>query len=170
VHLPTVASFVVAIAACATDLRTRRVPNVLTFGGAAVAMGYHALMGGWPGLGTAAAGWAVGLAVFLPFFLLRGVGGGDVKLLAALGAWLGPGQVLMLALAAVIAGGVLGLIASWMHGYTRQAVANVWSLLRFWRSAGFKPHPDLTLDTPGVPRVPYSVPIAVGLAVTVWRS
>ena len=51
------------------------------------------------------AGWAVGLAMFLPVFALRGIGGGDVKLVAALGAWIGPGAAVWLALWAAVAGG-----------------------------------------------------------------
>jgi len=73
--------------ACVCDLRTRRIPNVLTFGGAAVALGYALASRGFGGLLTSLEGWGVGLALFLPMFLLGGMGAGDVKLLACLGAW-----------------------------------------------------------------------------------
>ena len=56
------------------------------------------------------------------------------------------------------------------RGYTRQAVANVWSLLTVWRVMGLQPHPGLTLDAPGSPRLPYALPITVGLIVTLWRA
>ena len=58
--------------ACVTDLRDRRIPNVLTFGAAALALVFHGMIGGLPGLQSAALGWLVGLAMFLPFFLLGG--------------------------------------------------------------------------------------------------
>jgi prepilin peptidase CpaA len=160
----------VGLAACVTDLKSRRIPNVLTFGAAAGALAFHGITAGWAGLGGAAAGWLVGLALFLPFFALRGIGAGDVKLLAALGAWVGPGPALWLGLWSAIAGGPLALIVAFSRGYTRQAVANVWSLLMFWRMEGLRPHPGLTLDAPGSPRLPYALPITVGLIVTLWRA
>jgi len=162
------AALAVALAACVTDLRTRRIPNVLTFGAAAGACGYHLAATGWSGLGWAAAGWIVGLLIFLPLFALRGMGGGDVKLVAALGAWLGPGLTVWLCLFTALAGGPIAVIVALSKGYLGRAVGNVWGLLMFWRVAGVQPHPALTLDSPGAPRLPYAVPIATGLLVTLW--
>jgi prepilin peptidase CpaA len=159
---------VVALLASVTDLRSRRIPNWLTFGAAAAAVVAQAATTGLPGVGSAAAGWAVGLALFLPLFLLRGMGGGDVKLLAALGACLGPATAVWLALWSAVAGGVLALGVSVAHGYSRQAFQNVWGLLSYWRIMGVRPNPALTLETSVAPRLPYSVPIAAGLGVTLW--
>jgi len=158
----------IALAACVTDLRTRRVPNVLTLGAAGVALAYHAATNGGPGILAAVLGWAVGLLVFLPLFALRGIGGGDVKLLAALGAWLGPSMVLSVAAFAALAGGLFALVVSAMHGYTRQAFSNVWGLLSYWRVMGVKTHPGLTLDATTAPRLPYALPMAAGLGITLW--
>ena len=80
----------VVLSAAVIDVRTHRIPNILTFGSAAAAFGYHAWTAGASGLGASAGGWAIGVALFLPLFLLRGMGGGDVKLMGAVGAWLGP--------------------------------------------------------------------------------
>ena len=87
----------VGLAACVTDFRSRRIPNVLTFGASAAAVVFSGVTNGWAGLGWALAGWGVGCALFLPWFLLGGMGAGDVKLLAALGAWAGPGTALWIA-------------------------------------------------------------------------
>src|SRR4029453_18625043 len=103
---------VIAATACAFDLRTRRIPNSLTFAAALAALLFHRVTGGCDGAMTPAGEWVVGLFLFLPFFALRGMGGGDVKLLAALGAWLGPQQVLWLAIYTGIAGGVMGVWAA----------------------------------------------------------
>jgi prepilin peptidase CpaA len=165
---PHQAAVVVALLGCVVDLRTRRIPNVLTFGAAAGAAGYHLAASGLLGLGLAIAGWLVGLVVFLPLFALRGIGGGDVKLLAALGAWIGPAAAVWLALWAAVAGGPLALLMAFGAGYLRQALANVWSLLMFWRVAGLRPHPAINLETSGGPRLPYALPIAAGLVVTLW--
>jgi prepilin peptidase CpaA len=163
------ASLAVAAAACFTDLRTRRIPNLLTFGAALVAFGFHGLTGGWPALGVSAAGWGVGILLFLPLFLLRGIGGGDVKLLAALGAWVGPGQTVWVALWAGVAGGVFAVVISLMSGYTRHAFTNVWGLLSYWRVMGMRPHPTLNLEAkPTAPRLPYALPLTAGLGLALW--
>jgi prepilin peptidase CpaA len=116
----------------------------------------------------AAAGWGVGLLLFLPLFVRRGTGGGDVKLLAASGAWLGPGPVVWIALWAAVAGGALALAVSAWHGYTRQAFVNTWGLLGYWRAMGIRPHPGLTLESSTAPRLPYALPLAAGLGITLW--
>ena len=74
-----------------------------------------------------------GLAVFFPFFALGGMGAGDVKLMAAIGAWLGPGMALMTALYGAVAGGILAIGVALSHGYLRTALSNVWRLLTHWR-------------------------------------
>src|SRR6185436_6179405 len=96
---------VVALVAVACDVRTRRIPNWLTFGAAAAARAYGAFAAGLPRVGTSAAGWLAGAALFFPFFALGGMGAGDVKLLAALAAWLGPAESVWLAMFAAAAGG-----------------------------------------------------------------
>jgi prepilin peptidase CpaA len=163
-----VASIAVAAVACVTDLRARRIPNALTFSAALAGLAAHAIVGGARGLAMAAAGWGVGLLLFLPLFALRGIGGGDVKLLAALGAWLGPRDAFWLACWSAVAGGVFAVFVAMAHGYTRRAVANVWSMVAFWRIMGVRPHPTVTLETARGPRLPYSLPIAVGLGITLW--
>jgi len=115
-----------------------------------------------------AGGWVVGLMLFLPLFALRGIGGGDVKLLAAIGAWLGPVPTIWVALFTALAGGVLAILVSAYHGYTRQAFTNVWGLLAYWRVMGVRPHPSLTLESSGTPRLPYAIPMAAGLGLALW--
>ena len=162
------AALTVALVACVLDVWTRRIPNVLTLGASLGAAGYYLVADGWVGLGMALGGWTVGLLMFLPLFALRGMGGGDVKLLAALGAWLGPGQAIWLALFSALAGGPLALIVALSKGYLGRAFSNVWGLMMFWRVAGLRPHPALTLESSGVPRLPYALPIAAGLVMTLW--
>src|SRR6476469_961813 len=99
----------VLILACISDLRTRRIPNVLTLSAIAGALLFHALTGGVSAAGWSLAGCVVGAALFFPMFALRGMGAGDVKLLAAVGAWLGPSQVVLVALAASVAGGLIAI-------------------------------------------------------------
>ena len=168
--LSSFAAVTISFAACLTDLRWRRIPNALTLGGAAAALVVHTALRGTSGASSAAAGWAVGLGLFLPIFALRGIGGGDVKLLAALGAWLGPMPAVWLAFWSAIAGGVFALAVAGARGYTRQAFTNVWGMLSYWRVMGMQPHPAVTLETAAGPRLPYSLPIAAGLGMTLWLA
>jgi prepilin peptidase CpaA len=127
------------VLAAAFDLQTRRIPNLLTFGAAAAGFVLHGWMNGLQGLAGSVAGWAIGVMLFLPLFLLRGMGAGDVKLLGAVGAGLGPVGVLYAGLYSVLAGGLLALVVGTIRGYTRQALANVGALILFWRTAGLRP-------------------------------
>jgi prepilin peptidase CpaA len=162
------ASLVVASAACVADLRTRRIPNVLTFGAAAMALMFHALTTGLPGVGLAAAGWVVGAAVFFPVFALGGMGGGDVKLLGALGAWLGPADALFVGLYGAIAGGLMALAVAAARGYLRTALSNLYFMAVSWRVGGVRPLPELTLEASNSPRLAYALPVLAGLTVTLW--
>jgi prepilin peptidase CpaA len=164
----TGAVLIVGAAACATDLHSRRIPNWLTFGAAAAAIATHYAIAGQSGAQYAASGWVIGLFVFLPLFLLGGMGAGDVKLLAALGAWLGPKDALMLAGYASIAGGVIGLAIAIRHGYLKKALANVRELARFWWTFGLRPMPGLTLERGDSPRLAFAVPMLMGTVITLW--
>ncbi len=110
----------------------------------------------------------VGAAFFMPFFVLGGMGAGDVKLLAALGAWLGPGAAVWVALFSLIAGGVIGLAVALGYGYLWQAFANLQWMCQYWRSEGPRPVPEVTLATHKGPRLAYAVPVFAGLMVTLW--
>jgi len=154
--------------ACVSDLRTRRIPNVLTLSAAVGALLFHLITGGWSAAGWSLAGLALGALLFLPMFALRGMGAGDVKLLAAVGAWLGPGQVAIVALATSIAGGILALIVALSYGYLRKALSNLALLLTHWRVAGVRPLSTVTLEGARGPRLAYSFPIAIGTLVTLW--
>src|SRR5207249_7377674 len=134
-----------------TDVRTRRIPNVLTFGAAIAAFVFHLVWGN--GVLFFAEGWAVGAGVFIIPFALGGLGAGDVKLLAALGAWLGPYQAIWLALYTGVAGGVLAFFVAVFHGYLRQALSNVWLLLAHWSVSGIRPLHEISLEGSSGPRL-----------------
>ena len=164
----SLAVVVIGLIACATDLRTKRIPNVLTFGAALAGLVAHVALDGANGALTAGGGWLTGLLIFLPFFALGGMGGGDVKLLAALGAWLGAYDTLYLALYSGVAGGVLAIVVAFSRGYLRIAFANVLEMLCYWRESGLRPVPNFTLDTPDAPRLAYALPMFLGVMVTLW--
>lgn len=164
----TVAVLAVVVVAAFLDVKNRRVPNALTLGAAVVALALHSVLNGWPGLLIAASGWAVGLLLFLPLYAVRGMGAGDVKLLAAIGAWLGPEGALWTALYGAVAGGVLAVVVMLARGYARKAVANIAALLNAWRLGGVRPVDGITLESSTGPRLPYALPLAVGAAIALW--
>jgi prepilin peptidase CpaA len=160
----------VVLAAAVYDLRTRRLPNALTFGAAGVALAVHGAVGGWSELAHAVLGWGVGLAFFLPLYALGGMGAGDVKLLGAIGAWLGPMGAVWTGLYGAIAGGVMALVVAIGRGYLRTAIRNVGSLLLAWFLAGPRPVEGLTLADSKSIRLPYAVPLAAGALATLWMQ
>jgi prepilin peptidase CpaA len=90
------------------DLRWRRIPNWLSGAGVTAGLVCGAAKSGWSGLGMAAGGAAAGFLLFLIFYLLGGMGGGDVKLLSAFGALLGPPGTIVAGVLAAAAGALLG--------------------------------------------------------------
>ena len=163
-----IAAFALAALACVWDLKTGRIPQAITLGGAALGVAYHIAVGGSSAGVASLAGWGIGLLVFLLPFALGGLGAGDVKLLGALGAWLGPTDAVWLAIYTGVAGGVIALLWSVLNGYLKQAIRNVYLLLMFWRVGGVRPLPELTLEQGRGPRLAYAVPILAGMMVTLW--
>ncbi len=163
------AALTTAMIAVICDVRTRRIPNALTFGSAAAALAFSLADGGPRGVGVAMVGWLVGAALFFPIFALRGMGAGDVKLLAALAAWLGPLSAVWLGIYTSIAGGIVALLLALFSGYLRTAFANMWLMLMHWRVSGPRPVPGLALgDAAAAPRLAYAIPITMGVVCTLW--
>src|SRR5262245_29404223 len=118
VNMPLwVGAFALAGAACWFDMRTRCIPNRLTFPAAVVGLVAATLTHGGHGTVSSAAGLVVGLGLFFPLFVLRGMGAGDVKLMGALGAWLGTSSIFGVAFYTTLAGGVLAVALIVRHGY-----------------------------------------------------
>ena len=111
--LEVMLTMLVAVAA-AHDLRSRRIPNWLTISGAAVGFGLHCLYGGWSGALASLEGAALGLGMFVVFFLAGGMGAGDVKLFGAVGAFVGPqALVLVFVFTALLGGLATAAMAIW---------------------------------------------------------
>jgi prepilin peptidase CpaA len=161
-------ALVVAATACVTDIRSRRIPNILTFGSAAAALIYHSIAHGGFGFGSSASGWLVGALVMFVPFALGGLGGGDVKLLAALGAWVGPVNAVWLALYAGIAGGVMSVVVALYCGCARRVLSNIWLLLQHWQVAGLRRLKEISLEGSDGPRLAYALPIFAGLVLAIW--
>ena len=95
--------------AAVTDLRSRRIPNWLCAAALALGVGLHGWLDGPSGVVVALIGAGLGLAMLLPLYAIKALGAGDVKLLAAIGAVLGPQSLLTVAIYAAIAGGAISV-------------------------------------------------------------
>jgi prepilin peptidase CpaA len=92
-----------------TDLRNRTIPNWIPLAALTGGLAWHGLAGGWQGLGASALGAAGGFLVFIVFFLLGGMGGGDVKLMGGFGALLGYRSLLAASFWVALAGGLFAV-------------------------------------------------------------
>ncbi len=97
------------LAAVFDDLRRRKISNRITAAGLAAGVALGAFEGGWRGLGHSLLGVAAGFGAFLLCYWLGGLGAGDLKLMAAFGALLGPAGVLLAAVIGAVAGAVLAV-------------------------------------------------------------
>jgi prepilin peptidase CpaA len=153
------------VAACVSDLRSRRIPNGLVVTIGLVGLAYAvANMPPARGFVFALGGAIVGLAIWLPFWVLRVLGAGDVKLMAAAGTWLGAAGAVEASLIAAVVGGLIALAALARVRSESSAVARfgAWLLMsRATRSIA----PELT---PVERRIPYGVALAAGVAVVAW--
>jgi len=143
------------------DLRTRRLPNWLTF----PLWGAGLLVRGLEGqLSTALWGTLLGFVPFFVLFALGAMGAGDVKLLAGLGAWLGPaGLLTTLAWAAL-----LFFLALLLQGDLFRALANIGRGL--YSLALSRVYPGVTPTLPRSRNIPFGVYLALGALIAIWME
>ena len=143
-----------------SDMLAHRIPNALTGTAACVGLLIQATQTGMPGLLTSLAGIAVGVGFMLPFYALRGMGAGDVKLMGAIGSFLGPQAVLLAAGATLVVGALYGLARVAAHFFPR---------LNFVAHRPVLPELEPNAATLGSVRkekFPYAVAIASGTLIT----
>lgn len=154
------------VTAAIADYRSHRIPNWLVLCGTLFGLTYNTMFPPflhasllWPleGLG-------IGFIVFLPLYLLGVMGAGDVKLMAMVGAFLGPDDMLWVLLYTMIVGGVLSIIFVFVHGTARRMSRNLSALFQmgfFNTLAGSRP--DFHIDaSASAGKLPYGVAIAIG--------
>lgn len=153
------------------DVRSHRIPNTLVLVGLIAGVLSGAWLNGVAGVISAIAGGLLGLLVLLPFYLMRTLGAGDVKLMAVVGTFLGSADVLMAVLGTFLAGGVMALIVAIRLGMLGHMLQNVKLMLlgaAVKMSAGQVPSVG---DLPeSVGKLPYAVAITAGtLGYLGWR-
>lgn len=173
--LATTIVMIYVFAVAIVDVRSHRIPNRLSLAAVCVGLSVQSIDSGMLGLFNSLGGMVVGLIMFMPFYVLRAFGAGDVKAMAAVGAFLGPQHAVLAAALTLMAGAVIGVAVLWRTSYdTRQAWHRLLGtllapmvLMRGADAAG-------SADPSGLPsrftvqKFPYGVAIACGAVLTLW--
>jgi len=163
-------AFAAVAVASVTDWQSRRIPNLLTFPLALLALVANGVVGGWPGALSSFVGLIVGLVFFLLLMALGAMGPGDVKLMAALGALLGIVHVFWIGLFTAVMGGVLAVLYSLSRGSLPRMANRTWRLVRFIVFTGRLPRAE-ELQASREDYMPYALAIALGVtAQYLWRG
>jgi prepilin peptidase CpaA len=154
-------TLVVVSVATITDLYSRRIPNWLVFPFWLAGIVARGVYFGWHGVWQSLAGAGVAIGIFGVFFLLGGMGAGDVKLCAAVGAWIGPAQTLFALIFTALAGGVIVVVWAALGGFLLDLFKGTGDLMAGWKSGTIR-DPDATIENPKRRKIPYAPAIAVG--------
>jgi len=157
---PWIPAVLTAICAGVLDWRYRRIPNWLTVSGLVAGIGVNTALFGWAGMKAALLGAALGLGLLLPFVLLRSLGAGDWKLAGALGACLGPQQLVTVLMGTVLLAGVMALAVVIWKRRLMQTLHNIVRMLAAFLSLRM-PGPDVSLDSPQSTKIPFGVAMAL---------
>jgi prepilin peptidase CpaA len=154
------------LVAASMDLVSRRIPNWLVGSGLLVALAVLVWLHGAAAGGAAwFMGAATGFAALLPFYLLRGMAAGDVKLMAMVGAWLGASAACYVVLATFVVGGIASVLVVACRGHLVRLFRNVRALAlrtRLQLTHRVAPAPSAQADAESVGSIPYGVAIAAG--------
>ncbi len=157
---PWIPAVLTAICAGVLDWRYRRIPNWLTVSGLVAGIWVNTALFGWTGMKSALLGTAVGLGLLLPFVLIRSLGAGDWKLAGALGACLGPRQLVAILMGTVLVAGVMALGVVMWKGRLIQTLRNIVHMLAAFLSLRM-PGSEVSLDSPQSTKIPFGVAMAL---------
>ena len=158
-----------AVIAGWTDWRSRRIPNWLTVPALLLGIAANSLALGWSGAKESLLGAGLGLGLLLPFVLIRSLGGGDWKLVGALGAFLGPPRLIaVLVVTIFVAGAMAVVLVVWKRrvGHTLRNLGRMLAALFTLHLPG----PEVSLDNPESLKVPFGVAVAVAVVLYTVRQ
>ena len=172
--VPVVLVLAASLVAAVTDVWKFKVYNLLTFPLLLLGLAYHAFQGGGVGLVGSLIGALVGFALMIALYALGGLGAGDVKFVAALGAWLGLPLTLYVLTAGCIAAGIYSAVllvaaSSWRETYLNLQILYI-RLSCIGRHLGSEDRVELEVNRADRRKrlIPFSAMIAVGLVVTLF--
>lgn len=149
-----------------TDLRSRRIPNWLVLPFLLAGFAVSGWMYGWHGFGQSLGGASLGLVLFGILFWMGGMGAGDVKLCAAIGAWIGPQQLILALVITGMAGGVMVLCWAIFGGFIKELFTGASNLAFGWRDRGGVRDPEMVISNPLKRKMPYAPAIAIGTLIS----
>jgi prepilin peptidase CpaA len=163
-HSPVAWWPVLALVAVATftDLRSRRIPNWLVLPFLIAGLAVSIWLRGWTGAAQSLAGMALGGLLFGILAVMGGMGGGDVKLCAAIGAWIWWHQMIIALVFTGIVGGIMALCWAAAGGFLGQLFSSAGNLVFDFGKRGLKPDQEQNLDNPLAHKMPYGPAIAIG--------
>ena len=148
------------------DVRTRRIPNWLVVPLLLAGIGVSTVNRGWAGLRQSLLGILLAACLLGMLYWLGGMGMGDIKLCAAVGAWIGPTQLMMALVVMGLLGGVMALMWAVSGGYLKESLSGAGDLLFGIGKRGLRPHPTLRLSHSSARRMPYAPAIAAGTIIS----
>jgi len=152
----------VLLVASAIDVRTRRVPNWLAVPFLIAGLGVQTIGLGWAGARQSVSGIALALVLFgIPCFL-KGMGMGDLKLAAGVGAWIGPSQLVLAFVVTGMVGGVMAVCYALRRGCLGKSLDLTSDLLWHFAKSGMRPHDRIRLGDRQAVSIPYVPAIAIG--------
>jgi prepilin peptidase CpaA len=161
------------VVAAVIDGYKLKVPNWLTFPLILSGWCYSGVAHGWEGLGWSLAGTGVGLGLLLPAYAIGGMGAGDVKLLAGVGAWVWAGVTFQAFCVSVLVGAVLAIgMVAWTRSFARHRDL---FLMIFTEILTIRNPTELSAMAaqrkPSMLLLPYGIPIAIGtIAYFAWTG
>lgn len=164
-------ALLVALWAGWLDWRFRRIPNWLTVSGFFLGLGLNTFFSGWRGLKGGTEGAAIAMAVLLVPVIFRGIGAGDLKLMIALGACLGPWKLASVLLVSIFIAGIMATFQIVRKRRIMTTFSNMAVLVRSFVTFGMGAKEALiTLDSPDALRLPFGVAIALAMVLVVFAK
>jgi prepilin peptidase CpaA len=162
---------VAVLAVCTfTDLRSRKILNVVVVPFLIAGFVLHGWLAGWGGIVQSLEGLAVGGGFFFVLSLMKTMGMGDVKLCAAIGVWIGPGQMFVNLFLIAMAGGLLALTWALLGGFLGELFRGTGNLIFGAGERGMRPPADLVLKNPLTRKIPYAPAIAIGTLISFFSQ
>jgi prepilin peptidase CpaA len=160
----------ILIAASWIDLKQHRIPNFLTLSALIAGVSLQLILQGWSGIMYSLGGMAIGFLIFIPFYIKGGMGAGDVKLMAAAGAFLGFEDTLLAVGLTLFAGSIMGVFLLVILGGIKSAMHRYYSTLKqllYTHSVDLSYIPPPSDDAASV-KFPYAAAICIGTIAAMW--
>lgn len=152
---------VVLTVATFTDVHSRRIPNWLVLPFLLAGIAVCSWLYGWHGAGQSLEGAGLGLLIYGFLFWIGGMGAGDVKLCAAIGAWIGPSQLLIALVITALVGGAMALAWAVRGGFLKELFQHTGGLILSAKERG-----EAVLSNPQRRKMPYAPAIAIGTLIS----